>query len=170
MLLDLLGPLFKHLFNMKGESWKVMKHKLTSAFTSGRMKMMNYLMEACSEELVKALEPLADQNKDIAVKDFVACFTTDVIGSCVFGLQTNSIENPNNEFRVKKKKLFDPPSKSMAIVQLIGFVFPWTVTKLHLIKPFTNHPESEEFFLKMVDETVKYREKNNIVRNDLLIF
>ena len=50
---NVLGPLLKHLFNMRGESWKTMRNKLTPAFTSGRMKMMYYLMEVCSEELVK---------------------------------------------------------------------------------------------------------------------
>lgn len=37
----------------------------------------------------------------------MARYTTDVIGSSVFGVKTNSIEDPNDYFRVMGRKLFE---------------------------------------------------------------
>lgn len=104
-----MTPVNRHLFNMEGDSWKVMRNKLAPAFTSGKMKLMFFLMEACCNEFVKALEPIAEQNGKFSVKDFLSCFTTDVIASCAFGLESNSLKNPNNEFRVNGNLVVNPP-------------------------------------------------------------
>ena len=104
---DVLPPVNRHLFNMHGEPWKIMRNKLTPAFTSGKMKTMFYLMEACCNEFINALDEHADKSERFVVKDFIACFTTDVIASCAFGLQSNSIKQPENEFRLNGQKIFE---------------------------------------------------------------
>ena len=161
-----LSPAMRHLLHMQGEPWKVMRQKLTPAFTSGKMKMMFYLIEACSNELTKALEPIAEKDGRIVVKDFIARFTTDVIATCAFGLQSNSIQNPNDEFRENGKKIFETVSTLQLLKQRIAFSFPWVIKKLHLMKPFSIVPQ--DFFLKIISETVAYREKNGVIRNDFI--
>lgn len=37
----------------------------------------------------------------------MARYTTDVIGSCAFGLSVNSIENPKDQFRVMGRKMLE---------------------------------------------------------------
>jgi cytochrome P450 family 6 len=37
----------------------------------------------------------------------MARYTTDVIGSCAFGLNVNSIEDPNDNFRVMGRKMLE---------------------------------------------------------------
>lgn len=41
-------------------------------------------------------------------KEICANFTTDMIGSTVFGVKVNSIHDPDAEFRRHGRKLFDP--------------------------------------------------------------
>lgn len=160
-----LSPVNRHLFHMQGESWKIMRNKLIPAFTSGKMKLMFQLIEACCNEILRALEPIAEQNGMFMVKDFIACFTTDVIASCAFGLQSNSIKHPDNEFRENGKKIFREMTTLELIKQRLAISLPG-VYKILPIKPLANG--SEEFFLKIISDTIEYREKSGVVRNDFI--
>lgn len=61
-----------------------------------------------SNELVDILDKHA-VNKDIVeMKEILARFTTDVISSCAFGLETSSLKNPNAVFREMGRKATEP--------------------------------------------------------------
>ncbi|KAJ8941633.1 hypothetical protein NQ318_010659 [Aromia moschata] len=98
-------PLSGHLVNLENAKWKNLRAKLSPTFTSGKMKMMFQTLVACSDELEKLLN---DQNiRDaVDIKQIMARFTTDVIGSCAFGLDCDSLRNPDSEFQeIRKRRL-----------------------------------------------------------------
>jgi cytochrome P450 family 6 len=145
---------------MRGSQWRKLRAKLTPTFTSGKMKMMFSLMNECAEELRSFLEGPASRNEDLEVKEIMSKFTTDIIGSCVFGLKCNSIKDPNSEFRTMGSKVVEPSLNSVIrlllgiLVPKLGIrVLPWEVT---------------QFFISAVRDTIKYREQHNIVRNDFM--
>ncbi|KDR10910.1 probable cytochrome P450 6a14 [Zootermopsis nevadensis] len=153
-------PLSAHLLNMRGNQWRRLRAKLTPTFTSGKMKMMFSLMNECAEELTTFLEVHASRNEDLEVKEVMAKFTTDIIGSCVFGLKCNSLKDPDSEFRSMGRKVVEPSLNNVVrrllslLVPILGIrVLPWEVT---------------QFFISAVRETIKYREQHNIVRNDFM--
>jgi len=153
-------PLSAHLLNMKGKQWRKLRAKLTPTFTSGKMKMMFNLMKECSEELRNFLEGPASKNEDLEVKEIMSKFTTDIIGSCVFGLKCNSIKDPNSEFRTMGRKVVEP-SLASVIRLMLGILMP----KLGIrILPW----EVTQFFISAVRDTIQYREQHNIVRNDFM--
>ncbi|GLG95590.1 Probable cytochrome P450 28a5 [Gryllus bimaculatus] len=62
--------------------------------------------------------------KNVLVKDFGHFqFTTDVIGTCAFGLQLNSMSESESEFRKMGKKVFDP-SVINDIRRFLGLLIP----------------------------------------------
>lgn len=162
---EVVTPVNRTLFLIEGQNWKHMRNKLSPAFTSGKMKIMFHLMEACVEELRKALHPVAEQNGNIDVKDFMARFTTDVISSCAFGLESNTIENPNSEFRQEGKKMFQKPRAPRKLQQRFAFLLP-RIYRLLRLPLCTN--VSDDFFKKIISDTVEYRETNGVVRNDFI--
>lgn len=89
-----------------GEEWKNLRVKLTSTFTSGKMKLMFPLVKDCGDKLAQVLESMSSEPFD--VKDLCARYTTDVIGTCAFGIEIHSLENPDSEFRTMGKQLFEP--------------------------------------------------------------
>lgn len=117
-------PIEGHLVNLAGTKWRNLRVKLTPTFTSGKMKMMFPTMVKCGEELQEFLKRPAAKGETLEMKDILARFTTDIISSCAFGIQTNSLENPNGEFRENGRKIFNPGTKAI-IARIIASNFPF---------------------------------------------
>ena len=85
--------------------------------------MMFPIMLECGDQLQNFLKKTAETGVTIELKDVLACYTTDIISSCAFGIQTNSLKNPDGEFRRYGKKIFEV-SVYQAIVNIVLFMFP----------------------------------------------
>ncbi|KAF2897213.1 hypothetical protein ILUMI_08961 [Ignelater luminosus] len=157
-------PLTGHLFALRGEKWRNMRVKLTPTFTSGKMKMMFQSLLDCSHELVKLMDKISEDKEPMDVKEVVGRFTTDIIGTCAFGIECNSLKNPDSEFRRYGKMAFEFGFQEM-LKNLASFTVPQVLDILKI--PLTNS-DVAKFFMGVVKETVDYREKNNIIRNDFM--
>lgn len=93
------------LFSVKDVIWRFLRGKLSPFFTSGKLKSMYYLLDKASDNMVNFIQKrLGNENKvEVEVKELASLFSTDVIASCAFGVEANSLENPNGEFRVAGK-------------------------------------------------------------------
>jgi cytochrome P450 family 6 len=159
-----LEPLTGHLFSLPGIRWKKLRAKLTPTFTSGKMKMMFQTVVDCGLELGSILEKSASNEEDIEMKDILARYSTDVISSCAFGIQCNCLKNPDAEFRQWGRKLFAPSLKN-SIMTFMDTTFP---RLSRVLKVSSLDPKVSKYFRNMVEETVNYRERNNITRNDFM--
>ncbi|XP_065214564.1 cytochrome P450 6k1-like [Planococcus citri] len=158
-----LEPLSYNLFLMKGDEWRNLRMKLTTTFTTGKMKMMFPLVQRCAEKFQKVIDN-TPSHESIDIKDLAARYTTDVIGSCAFGLDTNSLENPDSEFRMMGKKLLQFRFRSL--LRFLQLNIPAKLIKLFNITLVD--VKYQNFFGETVYKTIDYREKNNVVRKDLL--
>jgi cytochrome P450 family 6 len=159
-----IEPLTGHLFILPGNKWRNLRIKLTPTFTSGKMKMMFQGLVDCGQELKHCLEETAEKGDVIEIKDILARFSTDVISSCAFGIQCNCLKNENAEFRQWGKKIFEPSLKQITL-QILAGIAP---VVLDTLKLSTIDSNVSKYFRKMVEETVEYREKNNVKRNDFM--
>lgn len=158
-------PLSAHLFAIDGQKWKNLRTKLTSVFTSGKMKTMFNTLIQCSEQMKDAVDKFYENHEPLDIKDVVARFTTDIIGSCAFGLECNSFKNPDAEFRKHGKNVFLPFSKLKAIKHIFANAKPELA---HFFKIVLLPKESTSFFFNIIKETVEFRKQNNFARNDML--
>ena len=159
-----LEPLTGHLFLLPGKRWRNLRVKLSPTFTSGKMKMMFQTLVDCGIELGSILEKSAGDEEIIEIKDILARYSTDVISSCAFGIQCNCLKNPDAEFREWGRKAFEPSFRN----SVITFVAMTVPRLLRVLKLTTLDPSISKYFLNMVEETVNYRERNNITRNDFM--
>ncbi|KAL1462448.1 hypothetical protein WDU94_014282 [Cyamophila willieti] len=158
------NPLEGHLFNKKGIEWKRLRNKLSPTFTSGKIKYMTPLIVKCSDNLVNAIsKQFADSNQiSLDMREYCARYTTDVIGSTAFGIEINSLENPDSEVR-RISKLMMKPNLTITLKRvLLGFI--------PLLKPYIDLQVKSvtDFFVNLFKSSWKYREENNIERNDFL--
>jgi len=157
-------PLSAHLFMLTGQRWRSLRTKLTPTFTAGKIKMMFQNLVDCGNQLRAHVEQSAANGDTIEVKDILAKFSTDIIASFAFGIQCNCLQNPNAEFRNWGRKIFQTNLKT-GIRDLAIFLSP---TLASIVKiPFVP-PDVTKYFKRMVMETIKYRENENVTRNDFM--
>ncbi|XP_065214503.1 probable cytochrome P450 6a23 [Planococcus citri] len=157
-------PLARHLFNLEGEEWKNLRMKMTGIFTSGKMKMMFPLVKKCAEEMKPALMEYVSSPDGFEVKDLCSRYTTDVIGSCAFGVDTNSFTNPHSEFRKMGGRVFE--FRWRLLVRFLIPKMPSWCIKFFGMEMFSK--DVMDYFMKIIKDMVKYREENNITRDDFL--
>ena len=74
---------------------------------------------------MKVLSEKASKGATVDIKDLMANFTMDVIGTCAFGLEINSINNPENMFKKIGKEIFPQGfDNSLWLKTLANFAFP----------------------------------------------
>ncbi|CAI6343254.1 unnamed protein product [Macrosiphum euphorbiae] len=159
------NPLSNNLFLMENPQWKIIRNKLTPAFTSGKLKVMYDQIKECGEELMKNIDiDLNKNNNEIEVRDIMGKYSTDVIGTCAFGLKLNSINDDESPFRKYGKTIF-APSLRMIFKELCVMISP---ELLKVVKVKDLPKASSDFFHAAFKETMTYRLENKIVRNDFV--
>lgn len=149
---------------MEGNTWKHLRSKLSPTFTSGKLKHMFEYLKDVGDEMVDVLQINAKMSEPVEFKELLARFTIDVIGSCAFGIECNSLKNPNAEFCIQGKKAFD-----ITKTQLAKIFFSRLFPKLsHWIKLRITDAELSKFFINVVRETIEYRKSSYTRRNDFM--
>ncbi|XP_024882391.1 cytochrome P450 6k1-like, partial [Temnothorax curvispinosus] len=158
-------PLSQNLFELDSKRWRPLRAKLTPVFTSRKLKEMFVLISECSDHLVQHVEKLVNKNEPIECVEMTARYMTDVIGSCVFGIEMNAMSNEDSEFRRIGRTLSHPSFWNRLRFAIKDYL-PWLFDILYgCILP---QSEKTRFFMRIVLETMDYREKNNITRNDFI--
>ncbi|XP_065338077.1 uncharacterized protein LOC135938386 [Cloeon dipterum] len=152
----------RNLFNMSGQQWKEMRNLLSPTFTSGRIKAMFPLVYECAGNFEKYLR--RHQNQDLDIKDLLARFTTDIIGSCAFGLSVNSLENPNDKFREMGRKVFEVDF--IQGIKINCIFFAPSVARFFRFSFFSQ--ELSNFFRNLVKDIIEERLKSGNTRKDFM--
>ncbi|XP_065207348.1 probable cytochrome P450 6a13 [Planococcus citri] len=154
-------PITNHLFSIRGEEWKTLRTKLSGAFSSGKIKTMFPRMKKLGEKLQTVLLDVAN-GRDFDAEDLCERFTTDVIGSCIFGIDINSLDHPESEFRLIGKRV-----ASFRWQRAIRSLWPGIPNRLiKLFKITLFEEQCQTFFTKMVEDTTKYLQQNGVSRSD----
>ncbi|XP_046586869.1 cytochrome P450 6j1 isoform X2 [Neodiprion lecontei] len=159
-----MEPLAAHLFNLETKRWRSLRPKLSPLFTTGKMKHMFALILECADYFEKYIHILAEKGEPIDCREITAKFTTDVIGSCAFGLQMNAIGDEDSEFRKMGRKVFEVSLKAR-ILQIMRMAAPWLY---ELIGISALPLDVQQFFMSSMKETIDYRMKNDFRRGDLV--
>jgi cytochrome P450 family 6 len=157
-------PMSAHLFFIAGQKWKDLRAKIVPTFTSAKLKRMFHTIFEVGNRFIDHLITLSDSSNEIEIYDLLARFNTDVIGSCAFGFESNSLKEPDNEFRTMGRKML-----SFGRFKMLRLFFAMSfqnTAKFFGIK--FNDTDVSEFFMSVVRETIEYRKKTGSTRNDFM--
>ena len=162
-----LEPLFtKNIFSLCDERWREVRNLLTPTFTSNKMKSMFVLIRDCAKQYGNYFASLpADQSKEFELKDAFTKYTNDVIATCVFGIDVNSMKNPKNTFYVYGREATNFGTGVKSLKFFAARKFPW-LCRLFGIRMFEQ--KIVDFFTELVASTIKTRDENGIVRPDMI--
>ncbi|KAK9308099.1 hypothetical protein QLX08_001816 [Tetragonisca angustula] len=158
-------PLSAQLINLDPERWRPLRSHLHPLFSVAKIKSMFGLVLECADHLEKYVDQLIARDEPIDFSEISAKFTTDVIASCVFGIDVNSMSDESSEFRRIGKLIFDLKEfengarlrmrlYARKLYELLGFIVPE--------KRFT------AFFSRIVLDSMRYRKEHNVQRPDMI--
>lgn len=159
-------PLFgRVLFGLKSGKWRDMRSTLSPAFTGSKMRAMFDLVINCSEDMKNHLiQQSKTEGIVVEMKDLFTRFANDVIATCAFGIQINSLKDRDNEFFEMGKTVTN--FGGLNSLKFLGFTTaPWV---MKLLKVSLFDAKVRQFFRQLVSGTMKYRDENNIYRPDMI--
>lgn len=112
------------------------------------MKMMFPTLMACSHELNNILAEKVRTGEPMDIKDYLARFTVDVIGSCAFGIDCNCLKGENTDFLRNGQYVFAP--EGIDIYRSFGaFLMPDIFKTLKIKGTFFGEKYAGNYFLKL---------------------
>ncbi|XP_055710227.1 probable cytochrome P450 28d1 [Phlebotomus papatasi] len=156
-------PIFgRNPFMLRGEEWKEKRAEITPAFTQLRIKAMYPVIEDVCERMKKYI--LRENKEAIECREMSAKFTTDVVSSCIFGIDAGSFAGDKAPIREMGKKIMDFSPRLM-----LYFILVQLIPSLRKIYKITFVEKVvEKFFVSIMKDAIDLRKKNNVDRNDYL--
>jgi cytochrome P450 family 6 len=96
-----------NIWTLSGQRWKDLRVKLSSLFTSVKLKRMFPTLVDCANVFQKYIEDQVKSGNNIMdIYEIAARFTTKCISSVAFGVEIDCINDPNHIFRDIERKAF----------------------------------------------------------------
>lgn len=159
-------PLSANVITIEGAKWKSLRDRLSPSFSANKMKYMFPTFLEVAQRLKVTVNRMCawPGGGTVDIKDILHRYTSDVIGSVAFGVECDSLTDPNDQFKVLGRRVVDDLRHPWFVVLLMS-VFPKLATFFRM-KVFKD--DLTEVFLELVAENVAFREENNIERPDFL--
>ncbi|XP_066992166.2 cytochrome P450 9e2 [Anabrus simplex] len=159
----------RNLFFLRGEKWRDLRSTLSPAFTSSKMRNMFVFIDGCGQQLADYLQSEIDKEAPgkpfvVEMKDLFTRYTTDVIGTAAFGININSLKVKDNDFYRMGKQITS--FSNIRMLKMVGFLIIPKILEFLGITFFTK--EEHKFFTDLVEDTVTTRDREGIVRHDMI--
>lgn len=162
-------PLSASLTRLSGLKWRELRPKFSPMFSSGKIKLIFPIIVEIGERFRACLlDEAVQHNGDggLEIRDWCSRFVIDTIGTCALGIECNSLNDPNGRFRQIACRTGLNERHGPLMFAILSS-FPNLARKFHA-KSISD--DVSEFILNVLNDTIEYRQKNNIQQNDFLDF
>ncbi|XP_012945302.1 cytochrome P450 3A41 [Aplysia californica] len=142
-----------YLFPSTDEHWKNIRTTVSPTFNTVRLRRMYGHIESNTRRLLDHLKKKQERNEPVELKEVLSLFTMDVIASTGFGVHTNSLEDPNNQFIKESERIVASIGRIFLISTFLGFLKP----VLTFFGIASMPRVSLDFFSRFVDVVIQER-------------
>ncbi|XP_041983122.1 cytochrome P450 6B5-like [Aricia agestis] len=162
---EITEPLMKNLFIVDGDLWKLCRQKMSPAFSTAKLKAMFPMIVVQAEKLINVIDSSVQSgSKEMDVRELMARYTTDFIGVCGFGINTDTLQDDANEFRELGRRIFQRQLRDI-IVGILKVTSPTLFKNLHVLGPDITNPT-----VHLVKSIMKQRNYAPSGRHDFIDF
>jgi cytochrome P450 family 6 len=158
-------PLTANLTALVGEKWKFIRRKLNPAFTTAKARLMFDIFQSKMSVLVDTLSrKIINNDSSVDMADMGFKLFLDIFGSISFGLETNTLNGENTDLVYYSQESYD--AEGPGIVKYFFFFFMPKFSKYLKLRFFSKKLSC--YYTKIMTDSIKYREDNNVKKKDLL--
>ncbi|XP_026749603.2 cytochrome P450 6B5-like [Galleria mellonella] len=154
-------PMMNNLFFAKGDVWRLLRQRMTPAFTTSKLKGMFPLIVERAEKLQTRALAAAATGQAIDVYSFMARYTIDFIASCGFGLDINALDQEDSPVDKLGAKIFKYNTRDR-LLRFINFLVP------SIGKQFKVFRNIEDEMITLTKQILKQRNYEPSGRNDFI--
>lgn len=151
-------PFKDGILNLKGDSWRRIRHLLTPTFSAGKLKAMTPLLQETIATLKDVIDDDANTGNEFAFIDKAGAFTMESIAKTMFAINSNAQRDPNDAFLHHGKNMMKVNIQSPLVLLL--FLFP-PIAHVYNYFEISMFPKKDtEFFSNAVTHTIEERHQN----------
>uniref|UniRef100_A0AAQ4QQT7 unspecific monooxygenase n=1 Tax=Gasterosteus aculeatus aculeatus TaxID=481459 RepID=A0AAQ4QQT7_GASAC len=148
------GDLYDSVSTVEDDHWRRIRNVLTPSFTSGHIKEMFKIMKHLSSKLTASLQSKAQNNEVVTIKDYFGAYSVDVMASCAFSVDMDSINNHSSPIIFHASRFFKFPQ----FVLILQGIFPVLIPLFELLGISFFSPTSTAFFKTILAKIKAERE------------
>ncbi|CAG2170656.1 unnamed protein product [Oppiella nova] len=137
-----------------GDDWRRLRHIISRAFTTGRMKRMYPSIRQCLRDFQTHLDACAQDRRPLNVMEMFGNFSMDVMATCALATKTNVHNDRNNPVVRYAKSLLDV--KWWKMIAKLALPSRWLA---RLTVTNTGQPEELVYFNKLMTDIIETRSK-----------
>lgn len=152
------------LFGMRNREWRQMRMTMNPTFSTNQLRSMHKLMVHCCEQFVDALKETDKTAKMFDTRDLFSRYANDIIATTAFGVELNSLREPDNDF-------FKVGSSLAEFRYLDGLKFLANLSFPSVFKSLdirVTRDKNLQFMRTIVKQNIAERKNRDIGRNDMI--
>lgn len=151
---------------LKGSKWRAMRSCMSPIFTCSKIRSFSKLfVEVASNTCDHIIEEAKVKRASYNIKDVFYNYSTCLIASCCFGVETNILKHKYDEFIQIAKRAGDFGSPKAMLKLFIIKIAPWFL-KIFGIEFTEAHVK--QYIKSVILGNIKFREENKIYRADIV--
>lgn len=161
--LDLNDNILKNVLVLaRDDLWRRIRPLTSPAFSTGKLRKMNALIQDCVSVTCKHLEEAAENKRDVDLKQFYGHYTLDMIARCAFGTKLDSHTDATNEFVTEAGKAFTTKG---SFTVLLSVIFKGLVK---YVRPKVIGDHGFVYFKNVLQEIMRNRQETGKRHEDFL--
>ncbi|CAN7937494.1 unnamed protein product [Ixodes hexagonus] len=162
-LIQFFDPILDNMMGLlPAEKWRRIRPAASPAFSTGKLRKMNSLIDDCARQTTEHLKETAEKEGELDVKQFFGNYALDVIARCAFGTRLDTHSEETNEFVTKARQAF---SNRLSLPLFLLMLFPG-IFKLLRMKAINS--EAFLYFKKLSLKIIGDRKQKQSRQEDFL--